>query len=184
MRIILVYFILVLICACSFQHDRLGYAIINPSLAPYESDSTSIPFDRLHPSELCLRPVRTLKEGDLLTIENTANDGFSGIDIAITLNSKLKIVDAYYDHSNDMLNGSERYYRIEKIIFEINKNPFLDSIITGRYSLQIKNTIRTNKQLKRLGIKDTSYISTFNGKFKIYGIDEIKTNMSPESIKK
>jgi hypothetical protein len=184
MRIIPWYIIIAFTIVCSCRQPGLGYATIKPSLAPYETDSTYFPFDRLHPSELSPRPVRITREGDLLSIENTYNEGHSSIDLAIILNPQLKIVEAHYDSWNDMINGSDTYYRIEKVILEIDKNPFLDSIITGRYSLQIKNTVRTNKQLKRLGIKDTSFYSTFNGKFKIYRIDDIKTNMTPESIKK
>jgi hypothetical protein len=166
MRIIQIYIFFALVSTCSCQQDRLGYAIINPSLAPYESDSTSIPFDRLHPSELCLRPVRTSKEGDLLTIENIENEGLSGIDVAITLNPKLKIMDAQFNRWNDIIDGQETKYKIEKIIFELDKNPFLDSIITGRYSLEIKKIVKTNKELRKLGLKDTTLYSTFNGKFK------------------
>jgi hypothetical protein len=166
MRIIQAYIILALLNACSCRQDRLGYATINPDLAQYENDSTSFPFDRLPPSELCLRPVRTSKKGDLLTIENTANEGHSGIDVAITLNPKLRIMDAQFNRWNDMINGDKSEYKIEKIIFEVDKNPFLDSIIIGRYSLEIKEIVKTNKELRKLGINDTTLYSTFKGKFK------------------
>ena len=101
-----------------------------------------------------------------MTIENTLNEGLSGIDVAITLNPKLKIMDAQFNRWNDIIDGQETKYKIEKIIFELDKNPFLDSIITGRYSLEIKEIVKTNKELRKLGIKDTTLYSTFNGKFK------------------
>jgi len=178
------FIILSLSIVCSCRQSGLGYAIINPNLSNYETDSTSCSFDRLHTSRLSPRPVRISRVGNLLNIENTQNDGFNGIDIEIILNPQLKIMDANYYHWGDIIDGNETSYRIKKINLELNKNPFLDSIITGRYSLLINHKIRINKELKRLGIKDTSFFSTFNGKFKIYSDDEIKTNMTLEHFNK
>jgi hypothetical protein len=184
MRIIQIHIILALIIANSCQQSRLGYATINSNLATYESDSVYFPFDRLHSSELSPRPVRISKEGDLLIIANTYNEGLSSIDIAITLNPQLKIMDVHFDRWNDVINGSKTDYIIKKITLEIDKNPFQDSIITGRYSLEIKSTVRTNKELRKQGIKDTTFYSTFNGKFKIYRDEDIKTNMTLDPLKK
>lgn len=108
------------------------------------------------------------RNGKFVSIENTANEGLSGIELIITLNPQLKIVDAEFHRWNDMIDDYETNYRIEKIKFEVDRNPFIDSMTTGRYSAQICNRVRTNKSIRKLGIKDTTYITTFKGKFKLY----------------
>ena len=184
MKLFPCYFIFALSIVCSCRQSGLGYAIVNPSLKQYEKDSTYIPFDLLHPSELCPNPIRITNDGDFLSIHNTINEGLSGIQITITLDPQLKIVDAQYDRWNDMINPYEEKYKIEKIIFEVDKNPFLDSIITGRYSLEIIESVSYNNELKKQGINDTSFYSTFKGKFKVYRDDDIRTNMTLDSLKK
>jgi hypothetical protein len=172
MRYIAFIFTITLVCSC--QHQKLGYAIIDPNLPKYEQDSVSFPFDKLHPSQLCQRPVRILRHGDLLKIQNIYNDGFSGIHFEVTLNPQLKIVDAVYDKWNDIDAGFETQYLIKMIKLKIDQNPFQDSIVNGRYFIKIINRVKANKELRKQGITDTSYYSTFNGKFKIYIDDTIK----------
>ena len=184
MKIFPFYFIFTLTIVCSCRQSELGYAIINPNLEQYEKDSTYVSFDLLHPSELCPNPIRITNAGDYLSIQNTLNDGLSGIEITITLNPQMKIVDVKYDRWNDMIMPYEEKYKIEKIIFEVDKNPFLDSLITGRYSLEIIESISYKKELKNKGVNDTSFHSTFKGKFRVYRDDDIRANMTLDSIKK
>ena len=107
-----------------------------------------------------------------MRIKNEYNEGLSGFGTDFVINQQLKIVDAFYFRWNDMISDNKVTYQVKKVNFELNKNPFLDTLVTGRYSLLIKYVLKVNKELKRKGISDTSYYFTFDGKFKICNANE------------
>jgi len=169
MKVFNLLFIFLLANSC-IRND-FGYAIINPNISYSEVNDSSFHFDCFHPADLSPRPVKIKIDGDSVLIENEYNDGFSGVSASFLINRQHKILEVSCASWNDMPIYMETY-RIKDITLELNKDPFLDTLIIGQYSIRIKHILKSN--LKEKGITDTSFYSTFRGKFKVCSESDIK----------
>lgn len=169
---LLALIMLVLIFSC--KKSELGYAIINPNPI-YENNDSYFPYDIFNSSEFEDRHVRIEKESNSITIENTYNDGYSGHRVLFKISPNLRIINAQFDKWYDFEpEGSKTEYVVEKVILELNKNPFIDTTITGHYNLQIREIFSVEKKLRDIGVRDTTVYYTFDGKFKVYSSEEIE----------
>ncbi len=169
---LLAILILVLISSC--KRSELGYAIINPNRI-YEDTDSYVPYDYFNSSEWEDTPVKIKKEKNSIFIENTSNYGLSGSSVIFKISPSLKIDNVQYHKWNDIvIEGRKTEYVVEKVILELNKNPFIDTTITGHYKLQIREIYRVEKKLRNIGARDTTYYYAFDGKFKVYSSEEIE----------
>lgn len=169
---LLVIVILVLISSCN--RSELGYAIINPNRI-YEDTDSYVPYDYFNSSEWGNRPVKIIKEKNSIIIENTSNYGYGGSSVIFELSPSLKIDFVQFHKWDDMeTEGIKTECVVEKVILELNKNPFIDTTITGHYKLQIREIYGVEKKLRSIGVRDTTYYYAFDGKFKVYSSEEIE----------
>lgn len=168
--------ICLLIITCHSVFGQFGQAII--SYQPiYENENNYFPHDHFLAEDMggILDSAVSIKiQNEELLITNTFNSGFTGHEIQFSLSTELKILRVTYDEWSDMIDGSETKFIVEKVILSINKNPFEETLISGHYTLQIKEEYSAGEILKNEGIKDTITYKVFNGKFKIYSEEEIK----------
>ena len=160
--------------SCIKQAHQYGKAIISPFQLIYENEDSYQPHDHFMASDMMEKPVEIIVNNKLLTISNTFNDGFTGHNVKIDLTPELHISSVKYNEWSDVEDGSNTEYSVEKIILTLNTNPFQDSLITGYYSLQIRNEYNAGRLLKTAGANDTTYYSVKNGKFKIYSKEAIR----------
>ena len=113
-------------------------------------------------------PVTLTKTDNGIKIENTDNDGFTSHHVSINITPDLNIQEVSFDTSTDVIDGSSTRHIVEKIILQLDKNPFQDSLITGFYTLQIRIEYSAGELLKESGVSDTVYYHVFNGKFRTY----------------
>lgn len=163
----------------SQKTSNYGKAIITKNLPIYEYQDNFLPndmviYDMIMKHWLDEKSLDVIRNtNNTITIKNLYNDGFTGYEVIIELSSDLKINNISYNEWDDVENGSSTEYSVEKIILQLNKNPFYDSLITGYYSLQIKNEFIAGDILRNEGTNDTTFYSIFYGKFKEYSDTEV-----------
>lgn len=163
-----------MILGCSDQKSEFGNAIITQFQPIYENEDDYFPHDFFITSDVLKKPVEIRNSKDSLTIVNIYNSGFDGHRVLIQLTLDLKLLDVKYDEWHDVEDGSNTKYKVEKIILTLSADPFMDSLLTGYYSLQIRHDYEAWSILGNEGVQDTTYYSVFNGKFKLYSNEEIK----------
>ncbi|MEP0365606.1 MAG: hypothetical protein ABJN36_08990 [Cyclobacteriaceae bacterium] len=166
--------LLFMLLGCDKSNGRtdLGTAIISDNNYVYEDQNTYFPHDAFMASLMLDEPLKLTKSGDTLVISNDYNSGFSGHLIKIFLTPDLKIHKVKYEEFWDVIDGSETATIADKIILQLDKNPFKDTLVTGHYTLQIRNEYSAGELLDQEGVADTVYYSTFNGKFRNYSQEE------------
>ena len=169
---ILCYCWIVIILSCTRQNPYYGKAIITDYVPIYENEDNYIPHDHFMTSDMLDKPVEIKASKNNLSISNTYNSGFSGHQVKITLTPDLTLSDVKYEEWDDVEDGSNIKYTVEKIILSLNKNPFKDSLFTGYYSLQIRQDYKAGSILGKEGVNDTTYYSVCNGKFRLYTPEE------------
>lgn len=166
-------FLALLLTLTCIAQSNLGKAIIVGYQPYYEDEDIYFPFDYFNYDSLCNKnPVEIKMYGnDSVIIKNNFNPCLSGIHTEFKLDKNLNIFEAKYSQWFDILvEGIEEKNFVEKAILEIDKNPFTDSIKIGHYTIQIRNEIYDDGKI------DTTYFSTFSGKFKVYNEIEKKKN--------
>jgi hypothetical protein len=80
--------------------------------------------------------------GETIKILNSNNDGYESTQIEILIDKNLRIKNAKYSYSDDVLDGSKSEYEIIDVKINIDDNPFeIDSKqINANYILKIKET--------------------------------------------
>jgi len=191
MKILKQILFIVLQLTSHFVSGQFGKAIITEQ-PQYESYNIYEPHDNFMlvetPGYYLDNPLTLKFEKDGLTIENKISDGFTGHSIYMHLSHELEITDVKYYEWTDFYDGSYSEYTVEKIMFSLDKNPFIEKYVVGHYTLKIcenfydgflteKNWIPNPKGNK------TSYKS-FHGKFKIYTEEEInRRKLKLDSLK-
>jgi hypothetical protein len=161
----------VLILSCNQESGFYGKAIVSPYHYVYEEDNIYFPHDYFIEKNLegLLKNALTIDKIDnFIIITNKYNDGFSGHKIVFHIDENLDIEKVEYDDWNDIEDGSEIKYSVEKIILSISENPFTNNNLVGHYTLQIKEEYTVGELLENEGFKDTTTFRIFNGKFKFY----------------
>ncbi len=141
----------------------------------YELDNTYFPHDYFVASdmaELLDTAVSILGDEKILKITNTFNDGFTGHAVEFVLSSDLEIVRVDYQEWTDLIDGSKTDYTVEKAVLSMNESPFKSKLITGHYTLQIREDYFAGEQPRKEGDRDTTTYLIFNGKFKVYSNKE------------
>lgn len=160
----------------SFQSlfGQFGSAVLTGQFI-YEADNTYFPHDYFvtqDMAELLDTAVSILGDEQTLKITNTFNDGFTGHEVEFVLSSDLEIIRVDYQEWTDMIDGSMTEYTVEKAVLSMNESPFKSELITGHYTLQIKEHYFAGEQLRQEGATDTTTYRIFNGKFKVYSEKE------------
>ncbi len=161
--------------ACS-DNGQYGKAIITYQ-PNYEEENEYFHHDHFVAVDMegLLDTAVSIKVADnQVIITNTFNSGYTGHKIQFIISSDLDIVDVTYEDWSDYIDGSEKKYKVEKVILSMNANPFDNKLVTGHYTLQIREDYFAGQLLKETGRKDTTTYMIFNGKFKIYSDQEIK----------
>jgi hypothetical protein len=164
-----------LILSCNSKGGIYGNAIVSSNHNVYEEDNIYFPHDYFIGKSLdgLLDNVLTLnKIDDFIIITNKYNDGFSGHKISFQVKENLHIENVEYDQWDDIEDGSETKYFVEKVILFLNDNPFTNTLITGHYTLQIKEEYTAGDLLENEGFIDTTAFRIFHGKFKVYSEQE------------
>jgi hypothetical protein len=179
MRVLYLAFVGVILTffGCSqeqYRNGLFGNAIISAYNRPYEDQDIYVPHDIFMNSDFLDVDLSLTRHGDSLIIENELNTGFSGHHVKILLTSDLQIHSVDFGEFFDVVDGSSTEAIVEKIILKLDKNPFLDTLVTGHYILQIRNEYSPGELLSSEGVPDTVYYSTFSGKFKNYSKEEIE----------
>ncbi len=172
-RHIAIFFILFFVYSCNEKKTELGKAIISETIPVYENEDNYFPHDYFMKSDLLERPIEVKKSNMTIMISNIFNDGFAGHQVKFKIDRELNITEASFCDWTDVIDGSETQHTVQKIILDLDKNPFTSHNFCGFYTLQIKHNYLAGKLLASEGIKDTTYYSTFNGKFKIYNKEEL-----------
>ncbi len=170
---ITIYLILFFVYSCNEKKSELGKAIISETIPVYENEDNYFPHDGFMKSDLLEHPIEVTKSNKTITISNIFNDGFTGHQVNFKIDRELNITEASYRDWTDVIDGSETKHMVQKIILDLDKNPFTNQNFSGYYTLQIKHNFSAGKIFANEGIKDTTYYSTFNGKFKIYNKEEL-----------
>lgn len=162
--------------SCHSQTGQYGKAIITyqPS---YEEENEYFHHDHFVTVDMqgLLDTAVSINVADKqVIIKNTFNDGYTGHEIQFIISSDLEIKDVTYTDWSDYIDGAEKKYKVEKAILSMNVNPFDNKLVTGHYTLQIREDYFAGQLLKEMGRKDTTTFMIFNGKFKIYSEEEIK----------
>lgn len=176
-RKIFIYVISVLflqMLSCSKPERDLGNVVIDKYHTDYENTDIYYPHDGFMINEMLEKStwIERINHSEIM-ITNVFNDGLTGHEVKMWLSSKLKINKATYNEWTDVIDGSETEYTVDKVILQLNKNPFLDSLITGFYTLQINNKYKAGKILGNEGYKDKSFYTIFHGKFKFYNSEQL-----------
>jgi len=147
---------------------QYGKAIISP-LPYYETNDNYFPHDYFIREDLegFLDTAVFIKSNSgLIQILNKYNDGFSGHEIRLKINSNLEIKEASYDHWSDVIiPDTKSEYLVEKVILSFENNPFNNKYPEARYVLQIRQDIYDTRTDARKG---PSAYEIFKGKFKVY----------------
>lgn len=167
-------FIFFIINGCSQRPSEFGKAIVADYHQNYENEDIYFPHDAFKISDVLENPLSIEYGPDLIIVKNVFNSGFGGHKVSIAISTDLQIDEVEYGEWSDVINGSETKYKVEKIILNLNKNPFTDSLVSGFYSLQIRNEFKAGDLLKSEGVSDTITYSVFHGKFKNYSKEEIQ----------
>lgn len=157
---------------CNEHNTKFGKAIIADIFPVYENENTYFPHDYFLKSEYLEHPIEVTKTDNELMISNIFSDGLSGHYVSFKIDKKFNITEVSFHDWTDMIDGSETNHKVEKVILSFNKNPFENQNFVGFYTLQIKHSYLAGKLLASEGVKDTTYYSFFNGKFKIYNEEE------------
>ena len=86
-------------------------------------------------------------------IKNTFNDGYEGHEVRFSISSDLEIRNVQYQEWTDVSDGSKINYTVEKVILSMSVNPFESLVITGYYTLQIREDYVTGELLGEEGFK-------------------------------
>lgn len=162
--------------SCHSQSGQYGKAIITYQ-PNYEEENEYFHHDHFVTVDMqgLLDTAVSIKIADnQVIITNTFNSGYTGHKIQFIISSDLEIKDVTYVDWSDYIDGSEKKYKVEKAILSMNVNPFDFKLVTGHYTLQIREDYFAGQLLKEIGKKDTTTYMIFNGKFKIYSDQEIK----------
>jgi hypothetical protein len=159
-----------------FGLGQIGKIAICPQFI-YEEENSYFPHDYFieeNLGELLDESLSLEKVNDKFVLTNVYNNEFTGHEIIIEFNDKLEIYQVDYDEWSDMINGSETNYTVENIIISTNENPSETETqgLVGHYTLLIREDFKAGQILKNEGVNDTTYYSTFNGKFKVYNDKE------------
>lgn len=160
---------------CHSIFGQYGKAIITYQ-PNYEEKNEYFPHDHFVAidMQLLLDTAVSIKVADKqVIIKNTYNDGYTGHEIQFIISSDLEIKNATYINWSDNIDGAERKYKVEKVIMSMNVNPFDNKLVTGHYTLQIREDYFAKQLLKEIGRKTTTTYMIFNGKFKIYSEQEM-----------
>ncbi len=142
---------------------QFDYGTSNDSLHFKLDEYGYFPFDNI-PFSMVQQPTANLNYFDeYLLFENIFSTGYSGNEIKITINKNLQITDASFYKWTDTNFGDSTNYFVEKVILELDKDPFTDSSFKGRYSLQIRQDYFSNGFHLA---KDTTFRFIYKGKFK------------------
>ena len=178
MKALLYIIIGILLFSCTSKKENFGKLIIKDDFYPiYENDDIYFSYDYFVEVDLqrwngWLDTVLLFKKtNNYLIITNQFNDGLSGHRIIFTISKNLDITNVEYVTWTDNFNGGESTYTVEKVIFNVNDNPFECSQITGYYTLQIREDIFIVDKIK-YGDHDTTVFYVCHGKFKVYSEEE------------
>jgi len=153
---------------------QMGRAVVTHQYI-YELDNSYFPHDYFVASdmaELLDTAVSILGDEQTLKITNTFNDGFTGHEVQFVLSSDLEITRVDYREWTDIIDGSKTDYTVDKVVLSMNENPFKSELISGHYTLQIREDYFSGEQLRKEGVTDTTTYRIFNGKFKVYSEKE------------
>ena len=153
---------------------QLGQAIITYQPI-YEEDNNFFPHDYFIEVDMdgLLDTAASMKIKDnKLFITNIFNDGFTGHEVQFTISADLKIINAEYNEWDDVFDGSESNFSVDKVILSFSDNPFEEKLITAHYTLQIQEDYHAGNLLNKKGVKDTTAYRMFHGKFKFYSENE------------
>jgi hypothetical protein len=179
MKTILYIIIGIFLFSCTSKKENFGKLLIIENQYFYENDDIFSPHDYFVEVDMqrwngWLDTALFLrKANNHLIIANQFNDGLSGHKIKFTISKNLDITNIEFESWTDVINGGKSKYTAEKVIFSVNTNPFECSLITGFYTLQIREDIFYTDKAK-YGANDTSIFYIFNGKFKVYSEKEKK----------
>lgn len=160
----------ILIFSCLSVLGQLGQAVITQQPI-YEKDNGYIPHDyfvKMAMDGLLDTAVSIEIKYDTLFLNNKFNDGFSGHEVQFKISRDFEITEVGYDEWIDVIDGSETEFIVEKTILSFSDNPFEKEVISGHYTLQIKEIYHAGKLLSKEGVNDTTTYRIFNGKFKLY----------------
>jgi hypothetical protein len=172
-RHLAIVLMIILVFGCNDNNTKFGKAIITDIIPVYENANIYFPHDYFMKSDYLEHPIEVTKTDNQIMISNIFNDGFSGHYVSFKIDKKFNIIGVSFHDWTDMLDGSETKHTIEKVILSFNNNPFENQNFIGFYTLQIKHNFFAGKLLASEGVKDTTYYSIFNGKFKIYNKEEM-----------
>ncbi|MFI0431225.1 hypothetical protein [Mariniflexile sp. HMF6888] len=162
MRILLIL-ILLTNTNCIGQ-EKLGNAEV-VELRNYEKDDEYFPHDCSMESDMLDNAIELDKNGNILTIKNIANDGFTGHSIKFQLNSQLEVKKAEYAEWTDALDGSSTNYTINRVELKLNSDPFKNNSLIGYYTFYMTGHYKAGEILKKEGVKDEIFNREIKGKF-------------------
>ena len=151
---------------CS-KNEKIGQAEIL-EINSYDKDDLYFPHDSSMNSDFILENTFEVRENDgNILIVNNSSDGLTGHYITLELNSKLEIINAEYDESTDVIDGSEMTFKVDSVDLKLNSNPFNSKNIIGYYSIFLTQNYFAG-ELKKQGGKDKIFKREFKGKFKTF----------------
>lgn len=157
-------------------YGQLGNLIVTDQPI-YEIEDSYFPHDYFLATEmggLLDKAVELEYIGDSVLIRNTYSSGFGGHSIEFIISKSFEIKSVEYKYSGDVIDGSSINYTVEKAIVSVDKNPYKSKEITGHYTIQIREEYIAGNILEKEGVKDSTYYTIFNGKFKVYSEEEIR----------
>lgn len=171
-KITTILFGLLLLSEPSF--GQFGQAIITDQ-PPYEVENQYFPHDyfvKVGMEGLLDSAVSINRCDSKVIIKNTFNDGYEGHEVRFSISSDLEIKHVQYREWTDVSDGSKINYTVEKVILSMSANPFESVLLSGHYTLQIREEYVVGELLRREGFKDTTAWRVFNGKFRVYSEQE------------
>lgn len=155
----LIFTLILLVSFNSFSQKKVNKAIITKNINNYEIDDSYFPHDCSQESYMLKKAVDIKTTNNTLRILNERNDGYTGHELSITLNSNLDILEVKYYEWDDIEDDSETIYKVDSIKLQLNKNPFKEKEFIGYYTIYIKeiNKIKDHK--------DKVIETIFKGKF-------------------
>ncbi|WP_298552021.1 hypothetical protein [uncultured Algibacter sp.] len=165
-KYILLILVLIFSMSCS-KNEKLGQVEIL-EINSYDKDDLYFPHDSSTNTDFILENTFELREnGENILIVNNNNDGLTGHYVTLELNSKLEIINAEYDESTDVIDGSEMTFKVDSVDLKLNSNPFNSKKIIGYYSIFLTQNYFAG-ELKKQGAKDEIFKREFKGKFKTF----------------
>jgi hypothetical protein len=162
-RILIMVILGMTILDCS-KKEKLGQAEIS-EINSYEKLDLYFPHDCKTEFDLVDKIFELKKDGENIIINNNANNGYTGHQISLKLNTKLEIIKAEYSEWTDAIDESETTYKVDSVDLIMNSNPFNSQKIVGKYTLYLTGNYIAN-ELEAYGKEDEIFKRDFRAKFR------------------